>query len=166
MPKQLKRKRNRQMEKEIRAEDLQKFEELFDQSRINKVAMNAVSHAGVLDAARNVDIEKNNPFAFSIEVDAGKVCDQKQSGRCWMFAALNVMRLDLMKKLNLENMELSQNYPLFFDKLEKTAAFLAAVFLSLCGFLPVGHGRYFRPWRIVSLSVLFYQSKSYQSSKS
>ena len=33
MPKQLKRKRNRQMEKEIRAEDLQKFEELFDQSR-------------------------------------------------------------------------------------------------------------------------------------
>ena len=124
MPKQLKRKRNRQMEKEIRAEDLQKFEELFDQSRINKVAMNAVASSGVLDAARNVDIEKNNPFAFSIEVDAGKVCDQKQSGRCWMFAALNVMRLDLMKKLNLENMELSQNYPLFYDKLEKANYFL------------------------------------------
>ncbi|MGX8688504.1 MAG: C1 family peptidase, partial [bacterium] len=92
------------MEKEIRAEDLQKFEELFDQSRINKVAMNAVAQSGVLDAARNADIEKNNPFAFSIEVDAGKVCDQKQSGRCWMFAALNVMRLDLMKKLNLDSM--------------------------------------------------------------
>ena len=37
--------------------------------------------------------------------------------------------------------------------MKKTAAFSAAEFLSLCGFLPVGHGRYFRSWRIVSLSV-------------
>ena len=41
-----------------------------------------------------------------------------------MFAALNVMRLDLMEKLNLDNMELSQNYPLFYDKLEKANYFL------------------------------------------
>ena len=112
------------MKKEITALDLQQYEEKFDESRLNKVAMNAAAEAGVLDAAKNYAVRQNNPYSFSIEVDAGKVCDQKQSGRFWMFAALNVMRLDLMEKLNLENTELSQNYPLFFDKLEKANYFL------------------------------------------
>ena len=101
------------MKREITAVDLKRFEENFDSSKVNRVAMNAAVQAGVNGAARNYAVQQNNPYAFSIEVDAGKVCDQKQSGRCWMFAALNVMRLDLMEKLNLENMELSQNYPLF-----------------------------------------------------
>ena len=112
------------MKREITAEDLQKFEEAFDGNRVNKVAMNAATQAGVNGAARNYALQQNNPYSFSIEVDAGKVCDQKSSGRCWMFAALNVMRLDLMEKLNLDNMELSQNYPLFYDKLEKANYFL------------------------------------------
>ena len=97
------------MKREITAEDLQRFEEKFDADKVNRVAMNAAAQAGVNGAARNYAVQQNNPYAFSIEVDAGKVCDQKQSGRCWMFAALNVMRLDLMEKLNLDNMELSQN---------------------------------------------------------
>ena len=112
------------MKKEITAEDLQRFEAQFDESRVNRVAMNAAAQAGVLGASRNYAVEQNNPFSFSIEVESGKVCNQKQSGRCWMFAALNVMRLDLMAKLNLDNMELSQNYPLFYDKLEKANYFL------------------------------------------
>ena len=107
------------MKKEITTQDLLKFEAAFDSSRVNRVAMNAAAEAGVLGAAKNCALRQNNPYSFSIELEAGKVCDQKASGRCWMFAALNVMRLDLMEKLSLENMELSQNYPLFYDKLEK-----------------------------------------------
>ena len=42
-----------------------------------------------------------------------------QSGRCWMFAALNTFRFEVMKKLNLETFELSQNYTLFYDNLRK-----------------------------------------------
>ena len=118
------RKGYRGMEKEITFEDLQSFEANFNESKVNRVAMNAVTKAGVLDAARNYAVQQNNPYTFSIEVEAGKVCNQEKSGRCWMFAALNVMRLDLMKKLDLDNMELSQNYPLFFDKLEKANYFL------------------------------------------
>ena len=119
------------MKREITAEDLQKFEASFDKNRVNRVAMNAAAAAGVLGAARNYAVQQNNPYSFSIEVEAGKVCDQKQSGRCWMFAALNVMRLDLMSKLNLENMELSQNYPLFYDKLEKANYFLENILDTL-----------------------------------
>ena len=119
------------MKKEITAQDLQKYEEKFDKNRLNRVAMNAVAEAGVLSAAKNYAVRQNNPYSFSIEVEAGKVCDQKQSGRCWMFAALNVMRLDLMQKLNLDNMELSQNYPLFYDKLEKSNYFLENILETL-----------------------------------
>ena len=112
------------MKKEITTDDLRRFETSFDSSRVNRVAMNAAAQAGVNEAARNYAVQQNNPFSFSIELEAGKVCDQKSSGRCWMFAALNVMRLDLMEKLNLDSMELSQNYPLFYDKLEKANYFL------------------------------------------
>ena len=41
------------MEKEITFEDLQSFEANFNESKVNRVAMNAVTQAGVLDAAKN-----------------------------------------------------------------------------------------------------------------
>ena len=61
---------------------------------------------------------------FSINLKQGEITNQKSSGRCWMFAALNTMRFAIIKKLNLETYELSQNYPLFWDKLEKSNYFL------------------------------------------
>ena len=42
--------------------------------------------------------------------------NQKNSGRCWLFAALNVMRRPLMKKLNIEDFEFSQSYMFYWDK--------------------------------------------------
>ncbi len=115
----------------ITADDLQKFERSFDADRANRVAMNAVTAEGIHGAAKNYAVRQNNPHTFSIEVDSGDVCNQRQSGRCWMFAALNVMRLDLMSRLNLDNMELSQNYPLFYDKLEKSNYFLENILDTL-----------------------------------
>ena len=112
------------MEKAIRIEDLQRFEAGFDAERANVVAMNAVTKNGICDAAENVKAAPDNLHAYSVMVEAGDACNQKKSGRCWMFASLNVMRLKVMDKLNLKNMELSQNYPLFYDKLEKSNYFL------------------------------------------
>ncbi|MBR2295460.1 MAG: C1 family peptidase [Clostridiales bacterium] len=112
------------MNKDISFSDLKDFEAAFDGDRGNLISMNAVTSNGINASAKSVGSMARNRFGFSVEVEAGKVCDQKQSGRCWMFASYNVMRLEIMKKLNLENMELSQNYPLFFDKLEKANHFL------------------------------------------
>jgi len=112
------------MNKEITFDDIKYFEDNFDKEKLNILAMNAVTSNGINASAKNPASKAFNQFGFSVEVEAGKVCDQKQSGRCWMFASYNVMRLDIMKKLNLENMELSQNYPLFYDKLEKANHFL------------------------------------------
>ena len=91
------------MEKAIRIEDLQRFEAGFDAERANVVAMNAVTKNGICDAAENVKAAPDNLHAYSVMVEAGDACNQKKSGRCWMFASLNVMRLKVMDKLNLKN---------------------------------------------------------------
>lgn len=68
-------------------------------------------------------IADNNP-TFSIDLKTGDVADQKQSGRCWMFAALNTMRHSMQAKMNLaDNFELSQSYLFFWDKFEKSNYF-------------------------------------------
>ena len=60
------------------------------------------------------------------------VCTLQSSGRCWLFAATNLMRVAMMKKFNLPNdFELSQNYLFLFDKLERANYFLGTVLRTL-----------------------------------
>lgn len=112
------------MNSNIEFKEIQGFHEDFSDTPKHKVFQNSVTKNGILDSAYTREGEAENHFNFSISLEAGKITNQKKSGRCWMFAALNVMRLKVMKKLNLENMELSQAYPLFWDKLEKSNYFL------------------------------------------
>ena len=58
----------------------------------------------------------------------GKATAQKSSGRCWIFACLNVIRVEMMKKYDLpEFFELSQTYVFFWDKLERANFFLESM---------------------------------------
>jgi bleomycin hydrolase len=59
-----------------------------------------------------------------------KTTNQKASGRCWGFAALNLMRINLAKKYNLQNFEFSQSYFMFYDKLEKSNYFLENIIIT------------------------------------
>jgi bleomycin hydrolase len=68
---------------------------------------------------RDVLIQDAHVFNTKIPLE-GPATDQKSSGRCWIFAALNVFRLEVMKKYNLEEFELSQGYMFFWDKFEKS----------------------------------------------
>jgi bleomycin hydrolase len=68
---------------------------------------------------------------FDIDLTQGKRCDQQRSGRCWMFASLNTMRYRVIKKYNLKTFELSQAFPLFYDKLEKSNWFLENILDTL-----------------------------------
>ena len=106
--------------KEITLNLLKKYEKNFDNNKINKVAMNTVVNNGITKSAINYEEVRKSRHNYSISIETGDITNQKQSGRCWMFAALNFMRLEVMKNLNLKTVELSQSYPLFFDKLEKS----------------------------------------------
>ena len=107
------------MNTNITMENLSQFEQAFDQNPVNAVAMNAVTANGINACAQNYQIPRKDVHEFSVSLKQGKVTNQKKSGRCWMFAALNCLRFSVMKKLNLDTFELSQSYTLFYDKLEK-----------------------------------------------
>ncbi|OBA22667.1 peptidase C1B, bleomycin hydrolase [Metschnikowia bicuspidata var. bicuspidata NRRL YB-4993] len=69
---------------------------------------------------------KNTTSVFNtkIAVEGAPVTNQKASGRCWLFAAGNVLRVPLMAKLALKEFQFSQSYWFFYDKLEKCNFFL------------------------------------------
>ncbi|MGI5984536.1 MAG: C1 family peptidase [Clostridiales bacterium] len=113
--------------KNISGKKLLEMEKNFDGRGSFASAMNAVVKSGFEASAAAYDMPRRMRYAFSIELDTGSIKNQKQSGRCWMFAALNVMSFEIMKKLNLEDFELSQAYPLFYDKLEKSNYFLESI---------------------------------------
>ncbi len=113
--------------KNITTDFLQKLEKDFDSNENNFIAMNAAAKNGINNACEAYNAQANLPYTFNIEVDTGTIKNQKKSGRCWMFAALNAMSYEVMHKLNLKDFELSQAYPLFWDKLEKSNYFLETV---------------------------------------
>ena len=119
------------MNTNISLENLNKFEQGFDTNPTNALAMNAVVSNGINAVATNYQTERRVTHEFSLSLKQGKVTNQKKSGRCWMFAALNCLRFQVMHKLNLENFELSQSYTLFYDKLEKSNYFLESILETL-----------------------------------
>lgn len=115
----------------VTADDLAAARTDFFAERANVVAKNAVSSNGVRAAARVPEGVAANAMTFDVEVSQGKRCNQQRSGRCWMFASLNTMRYRTIKKYNLKTFELSQAYPLFWDKLEKSNWFLENILDTL-----------------------------------
>lgn len=64
---------------------------------------------------------------FSVEIPTLEVTDQQASGRCWLFAAANVLRERIAHTLDLESFELSQSYLAFWDKFERANYFLESI---------------------------------------
>lgn len=110
----------------INFEQLDKFSANFKSRENSKIIANAVMKNGINNTALNNDSVRNMHHDFSEEIDVGKVTNQKKSGRCWMFAALNNIRYSISKSLDIKehDFELSQAYTMFWDKLEKANYFL------------------------------------------
>jgi len=115
----------------ITKEMLQSYREQFESSTINQVAMNAVTNNGVKASATRWTALKDAVHQYSIRLDNKGMTAQKSSGRCWMFAATNVLRYHMIQKYNLNFFELSQSYTCFYDKLEKSNYFLENILSTL-----------------------------------
>ena len=88
---------------------------------------NAISHNGLLVSLEKRSAAVENTPVFSLDLTKDKVSDQKASGRCWMFAALNTFRHKMIANFQLEDFELSQAHTFFWDKYEKSNWFLEQV---------------------------------------
>ena len=106
---------------------IQQMRQDFQSKPIYSVMQNAITHTSVDGLAWRHDVTKDAEHSYSIKLDKWTATNQKGSGRCWMFAAMNLFRVGAMKKLKLKNFEFSQNYPLFWDKMEKANFFLEAM---------------------------------------
>lgn len=96
-----------------------------------KLARNASIKTEFTDISMDWDAFRKIDHTFS-HVVAGEmgVTNQKASGRCWGFAGLNLFRIYLGRKYNLKGFEFSQNYFMFWDKMEKSNYFLENIIRS------------------------------------
>jgi len=115
----------------LTSETTEQFRKDFAADPALRLARNAVTQSGVKTSARNPDTLRSARYEFSVQLEQGNITNQKKSGRCWMFAALNCLRFPMIQRLKLEEFELSQNYTLFYDKLEKSNYFLENILKTL-----------------------------------
>ena len=121
------------MSKNISVSHLKSFKKEFDSSKHSKNSMNTLTRSKLEDVTMDWETYKKIDHNYSniVKNEMSKVTNQKASGRCWGFAALNLMRIDFTKKYNLSNFEFSQSYFMFFDKLEKSNYFLENILSTL-----------------------------------
>ncbi len=112
---------------EIKKENLEKIKESYLNEDVYTIARHAMAKSKITDLAKVTEQTEYTRNYFSINLKTLPVTNQKQSGRCWIFAGCNVLREKIAQKYNLEKFELSQNYISFYDKLEKCNYFLSTI---------------------------------------
>ena len=115
----------------IRPADLEAWQTRFDGCRRNRAVAPALARVGIAEASLDSAVYRRHPFSFSLETKHGEITNQKSTGRCWMFAALNTARVETMRRLDVETFEFSEAYAFFWDKLEKSNTFLEAILATL-----------------------------------
>ncbi|MCK4716195.1 MAG: C1 family peptidase [Candidatus Marinimicrobia bacterium] len=111
----------------ISNEMLEKIRSSVQMDSYTKAMQNAVSNNDIRQLALNRSILTEIDHHFAYKIPISPITDQKSSGRCWLFTALNVIRPKVIEKYNLKEFEFSQNYLFFWDQLEKSNLFLEAV---------------------------------------
>lgn len=113
--------------KAITSKTLAGYEKDYKKNQVLQATTHALYKNELNSVASVMPQDGNTTFHFSVEVPTLPVANQKQSGRCWIFAGLNLLREPVAKKCNLKNFELSQNYTAFWDKFEKSNYYLESV---------------------------------------
>ena len=92
-----------------------------------RLMQNAVTQYDVNEIALDRSVVTAAAHSYSNVLDSWSPTDQGKSGRCWLFAGLNLFRVDTMKALNVKQFEFSQNYAMFWDKIERANFLLESV---------------------------------------
>lgn len=92
-----------------------------------RVVRHALMRNDIGEISRVMESVEANPDYFSVNLKTMPVTNQLQSGRCWIFSSMNVLREMIGRKYHIKEFELSQNYIAFYDKLEKANWFMNCV---------------------------------------
>ncbi len=111
----------------LAAADLDLLRKDFLADPAYRLAQNAVTRVSVDEVSISREIINNINHSLSTHLDDWKVTNQERSGRCWLFAGLNLLRVGVMRKTGLKEFEFSQNHVMFWDKIERANYFLEAI---------------------------------------
>jgi len=115
------------MDGTLAAADLELLRKDFSANPTYRLAQNAVTRVSLDDVAINREILNSIDHSLSTHLDDWKVTNQEHSGRCWLFAGLNLLRVGVMRSTGLKDFEFSQNHAMFWDKIERANYFLEAI---------------------------------------
>ena len=110
--------------KPIQVEKLNQLEKNYETKPVQNALRRVLMQNELQSLFMKQEQKPNVQFRFSHEIKTLPVTNQKSSGRCWIFAGLNVIREKIAKTYELKEFELSQNYTAFYDKLEKINYFI------------------------------------------
>lgn len=111
------------MTHEITPEAVAQFQKKMAHTPGSAALQRAVMNNGIKATSQDPTAASRLNRTFSVELDTGKVSNQKKSGRCWLFSTLNTLRHDFAKTYKVKDFELSENYLSFWDRFEKANAF-------------------------------------------
>ena len=106
---------------------LQEIRASYTEDAADRAARNAMAQTAIATLATNADNLAMIDTNFSHRVKTKGITDQQQSGRCWLFTGLNVLRAQMIEEYDLGELTFSHNYLFFYDQLEKCNLFLQAV---------------------------------------
>jgi bleomycin hydrolase len=93
----------------------------------DRACHNAVTNNDTKSLALNRSAIRGDDGHFTHRIGIKGVTNQKKSGRCWIFAGLNVLRPRMLRDLRMEEFEFSTAYLQFWDKMEKSNLYLESI---------------------------------------
>ena len=120
------------MEGAILEEELEQIKKTLVKDPSFCIAKNALTRTEVQLVAMNWEKFASISHIYSDKITPElKATNQEKSGRCWLFAGLNLMRVPFCRKYKLEDFEFSQSYLFFYDKLERSNYFLENILKTM-----------------------------------
>jgi bleomycin hydrolase len=109
--------------------EIEYYEKKYNKDKVfNDTIRNAVSNMPFTYLAVNRDRVQQINFVYTHDISPSlHITNQHDSGRCWIFAGLNMMRPAMMARYGLADFEFSQSYLFFWDKLERANLYLETV---------------------------------------
>ncbi len=108
---------------------LSAYSKAFHADKSNVARQNALANNSIKSLSVDQATRTRQQHLFSDKIDVKGISNQKSSGRCWLFAGLNILRPIVIDKYDLKDFEFSQNFLFFYDKLEKSNLFLNQMIL-------------------------------------
>ncbi|CDK25968.1 unnamed protein product [Kuraishia capsulata CBS 1993] len=121
------RKLSQNTKMDLKVSTLSEWTSDFKQDKVSLLAGTVLRQADADEVLINRDAyikHLSNIYSHKIEQEGSPITSQKASGRCWLFAATNCLRIPMMKRYNLKTFQLSTSFLFFYDKLEKCNFFL------------------------------------------